>query len=102
MHWQQGPVIHFRARISGIHLVFCGKSHIETDPTGCGKKLTEPVNALAMTSSELELELKPPELELELELIFKRLAGFGVGVQTPGVGVGIGVETLGSWSLNWS
>ena len=44
-------MIHFRAKISSIHLVFYGKSHAETGLTECGKKLAEPVNALAMTSS---------------------------------------------------
>ena len=45
-------MIHFRAKLSNIHLVFYEKSHVETGLTECGKKLAEPVNALAMTSSE--------------------------------------------------
>ena len=45
-------MIHFRAKISSVHLIFCGKSHVETGLTESGKNLAEPVKALAMTSSE--------------------------------------------------
>ena len=45
-------MIHFRAKSSIIHLVFYGKFRVEADLTECGKNLAEPVNALAVTSSE--------------------------------------------------
>ena len=52
LHWQQGPMNQSRAKIPSIHLVFYGKSPVETDLTWCGKNLAEPVKALSMTSSE--------------------------------------------------
>ena len=52
LHRQQGPMIQSGAKIPSIHLVFYGKSHVETDLTKWGKNLTEPVKALSMTSSE--------------------------------------------------
>ena len=52
LHRQQGPMIQSRAKIPRFHLVFYGKSSVETDLTYCGKNLAEPVKALSMTSSE--------------------------------------------------
>ena len=52
LHRQQGPMMQSRAKIPSIHLVFYGKSHVETGLTKCGKNLAEPVKALSMTSSE--------------------------------------------------
>ena len=52
LHQQQGLIIQSRAKIPSIHIVFYGKSHVETDLTKCGKNLAEPIKALSMTSSE--------------------------------------------------